>query len=257
MNKEKKNGEDRSLEKGKRPDMSVGGEDLLGGVELTLEDGDVESAESAGTGSQGMEEDIIELTEMVEEVSPAEGAGGVPLQMGGTDVVELEPRALQEEDEIIELVDAAEEEPEPEGEEENKELQDLVAEQPSEEEEQLAEMADFSVVEEEPEDEIVEDEDEGAIPEGGPSIPGADETVEDVGLALEADESPLVYGTPIEEVVEEMPEADPVRGLSEEKIEEIITHVAREAVEKKADQILLKVAEAAIQKEIEKIKKLL
>jgi len=237
--------------------MSGDREDLLEGAELTLEDADMELVEPVETGSQELDEHIIELTEMVEEGSVKEGAGGVPLQMGDTEAVELEPESLQEEDEIIELVDAVEQEPEPKDEEEIEELRDLVAEQPSEEEEELSEMADFSVAEEEPEDEILEDEDEGAIPEGGPSIPRADETVEDVGLALEADESPLVYGTPVEEVVEEVPEAGPLQGLSEEKIEEIITRVAREAVEKKADQILLKVAEAAIQKEIEKIKKLL
>ena len=45
--------------------------------------------------------------------------------------------------------------------------------------------------------------------------------------------------------------------LSDERIEEVITRVAKEAIEKKADRILLEVAEAAIAKEIEKIKQAL
>ncbi len=48
-----------------------------------------------------------------------------------------------------------------------------------------------------------------------------------------------------------------LKGLTDERIEAVITRVAKEAIEKKADRILLEVAEAAIAKEIEKIKQVL
>jgi hypothetical protein len=80
------------------------------------------------------------------------------------------------------------------------------------------------------------------------------EVVDDTGMvaptAVTSDEGP--GETAVSDIEKEVRER-----LSDEKMEAIITSVVKEAIEEKVDRILLDVAEAAIAKEIEKIKKAL
>jgi hypothetical protein len=194
------------------------------------------------------DEEILELTDAVVE-KPVEAAGGS---------VEQEP---SEDEQALELTDAVMEEP--------IEIDRFPA---SEEAERIV------LKEEAAAGEPIELE----LPEEGLSVFGADELSQDVGRPFETPEStaqaPFVEepmletpdtGVPVmeeplmgEPAVVEKAETGPagtesVTGLSEEKVEEIITRVVTDILERKADKILLEVAEAAIQKEIEKIKSLL
>ena len=166
-------------------------------------------------------EEVIELTDPIRATAGSEA---------DDESLSLETEALvqEEEAEIIELVDSVEHEL---SDDEIIELEDMV-------------------------EEVELDESVGIeMPTDGPSIPGADEVVEDLDFSVEPEES-VAEEMPIEDV-ETAPDIAALEGFSEERIEEIVTRVVTEVIEKKADRILVEVAEAAVQKEIEKIKKLL
>lgn len=191
--------------------------------------------------------DVIELTDVIEEPSGEEAADYAGLHSESDEAASVDADAMDEED-IIELVDEAVDEPES-GNEEVIELSDVV------EEEDL-----------QPE--------EGALSEW--SSPGlgtgdfAEESLEqDVSMEIDATAPP---GIPMDEELsddigqaQDLQESEPDRALestilervSDEQIEAIMTRVVERIIEKKADRVLLEVAEAAIAKEIEKIKQAL
>jgi len=190
-------------------------------------------------------DDVIELTDVMEEPSGAEAADQASLDSGSDEAASLHADAVNEED-IIELVDEAVEEPES-ADEEVIELSDVA------EEEDLG-----------PE--------EGALPQW--SSPGlGSEAFAEQGLQEEVGAERDVthtHGIPMdEEPPEDMEQAQDLQEsdgalestvlerVSEEQIEEIITRVVEKVIEKKADRILLEVAESAIAKEIDKIKQAL
>ena len=262
---------------------------------VLAENDDLVSADDLGDSYDvnGDEDDIIELTDMVEP-SPGEDAR---LDDGAGDSSSLNTQAMEEE--IIELVDAVKDAPE--AEEEVLELTDAVVDD-SEVEEEVLELTDAVV-----------DDTFGfeampmvAAPGDGESYKGlvdeedsAPDLGDDTGISMEEDvadmqvveETEAISEQPVEtadmaiekeqsetddafEEAEMVPKAaesydDPVetadsdleeairKKFSDEKIEAVITRVVQDTIEEKAGRILLEVAEAAIAKEIEKIKKAL
>lgn len=214
-------------------------------------DGKNREAQTAGGNGVPREtqdpDDVIELTDVIEEPSGEEAADYAGLHSESDEAASVDADAMDEED-IIELVDEAVDEPES-GNEEVIELSDVV------EEEDL-----------QPE--------EGALSEW--SSPGlgtgdfAEESLEqDVSMEIDATAPP---GIPMDEELsddigqaQDLQESEPDRALestilervSDEQIEAIMTRVVERIIEKKADRVLLEVAEAAIAKEIEKIKQAL
>ena len=89
---------------------------------------------------------------------------------------------------------------------------------------------------------VAEDQDLRAEEDLPETALGAEETVLSATASLSTDK---------------MLESAILEGLSEERIEAVLTRVVKETIEKKADRIILEVAEAAIAKEIEKIKQAL
>jgi len=175
-----------------------------------------------------------------------------------------EPQETDEIEDVIELEDVVEE---PFGEEDIIELVDEAVDEPGFQDEDVIELND-----------VVEEEDvqldEGASSEWSSPGPGAgesheDSVVEDVGMEMPAAEplSATLGEQPAEDTAraQELRESVPDRALestilervSDEQIEAIMTRVAERIMEKKADRVLLEVAEAAIAKEIEKIKQAL
>lgn len=214
-----------------------------------------------------------------------EGSGNEP---GSSEDLFLETEA--EGEEVIELVDAVTEESEGQ---DVLELTDRVEDQGSQaEEEDLLEFSGAELAPDEPDEDGLAEDVGMEITEERPEMPVAEEPVDDLEIsqdlrdaAVEGDEIPEDLGgfgeSDVEEDAGELVEPSvsyPEQGLvseagaqpadkalepailerlSDERIEEIVTRVAREAVEKKADRILLEVAEAAIAKEIERIKQAL
>jgi hypothetical protein len=192
-------------------------------------------------------EDVIELEDVVEEPFGEEDPDQAGLHSESDEAASLPAGALDEED-IIELVDEA-------------------VDEPGSEDEEVIELND-----------VIEEEDlqleEGSSSEWSSPGPGAgesheDSVVEDVGMEIPAAE-PLgatLGEQPAEDTVKarDLQESDLDRALestilervSDEQIEAIMTRVAERIMEKKADRVLLEVAEAAIAKEIEKIKQAL
>jgi hypothetical protein len=215
-----------------------------------------------------------------------EGSGNEP---GSSEDLFLETEA-EGEDEVIELVDAVTEESKGQ---DVLELTDRVEDQGSQaEEEDLLEFSGAELAPDEPDEDGLAEDVGMEITEERPEMPVAEEPVDDLEIsqdlrdaAVEGDEIPEDLGgfgeSDVEEDAGELVEPSvsyPEQGLvseaeaqpadkalepailerlSDERIEEIVTRVAREAVEKKADRILLEVAEAAIAKEIERIKQAL
>jgi len=196
--------------------------------------------------TQGLD-DVIELTDVIEEPSGEEAADYAGLDSESYKAASLDAEALDEED-IIELVDEAVDEPESVDEE-------------------IIELSDVA------EEEDLQPE-EGALSEW--SSPGlstgnfAEESLkEDVGTEIDAtpppgipmDEKPSDDMVPAQDLQESEPdgalESTIFERISDEQIEAIITRVVERVIEKKADRVLLEVAESAIAKEIEKIKQAL
>ena len=202
--------------------------------------------------SEEGEEDLIDLIEMVDEVPQDDRAQDIPLEtLGGEPEeplsLELETPA---EEEILDLVDEVQAEPES-----TDEIIDLAG--------------------------VVEDQDQGAQDEATLGYSDADfdlEASEDESrlsedLGIKMPEAPLDVFV-AEEPTEPSPVQEPMLGealqptdetlasivaerLSDERIEEILTRVAKETMEKKAERVLLEAAQEAIAKGIEKLKQAL
>jgi hypothetical protein len=192
-------------------------------------------------------EDVIELTDVIEEPSGEEAADYAGLHSESDEAASLDANAVDEED-IIELVDEAVDDPDS-GDEEVIELSDVV-----EEEDLQPEQGPLS---------------EWSSPGPGTGDFPEESLEEEVGVEIDATAPP---GIPMDEKpsddmgqAQDLQESEPDRALeatilarvSDEQIEAIITRVVEKIIEKKADQVLLEVAESAIAKEIEKIKQAL
>lgn len=258
------------LGKDQEPDELIDGGDFM-----LAEDDDLQLADGLGDPSDmNGDDDIIELTDVVEELTDEVG-------VDEADSISLDSVALEEE-EIIELVDVATDNTEME--EEVLELTDLVEDDTVE---PTAMPIDVASADDEahkgPVDGGLYDQDQShdtemwmdqevadmqdvnekeAIIEPSVETPDivmgeeqseAYETVEEGELVVEADESHEIPAQAVDSDGEKMIG----ERLSDEKIEAIITRVVKDTIEAKADRILLEVAEAAIAKEIEKIKKAL
>lgn len=201
------------------------------------------------------DEDPIELTDVVEESSSEPQIGDTAVEGGAEEIIEPEGEQGPEEEEPIDLTDEVV--PEVDSAQEQEEVVELG---------NLAEEVGFE------EDSLIDDL--GLeISEEGPEIP-AEEGPADEDLATpEEDEESLL------DMVEPQPEAvdqselgfeeavpEPVGGaleqavlekLSDEKLEEIVTRIAKQTIEGKVERILLEAAEAAIAKEIDRLKQAL
>ncbi|MCK4729442.1 MAG: hypothetical protein KAT27_10995 [Desulfobacterales bacterium] len=201
------------------------------------------------------DEDLIELTDVVEESSSEPETGDTAVEGEAEEIVEPEGEQGPEEEEPIDLTDEVV--PEVDSAQEQEEVVELG---------DLAEEVGFE------EDSLIDDL--GLeISEEGPEIP-AEEGPADEDLATpEEDEESLL------DIVEPQPEAvdqselgleegvpEPAGGaleqavlekLSDEKLEEIVTRIAKQTIEGKVERILLEAAEAAIAKEIERLKQAL
>jgi len=192
-------------------------------------------------------DDVIELTDVIQEPFGEEAADYAGLHSESDEAASLDADALDEED-IIELVDEAVDEPES-GDEEVIELSDVV-----EEEDLQPEKGASS---------------EWSSPGLGTGDFAEQSLEEDVGMEMDATPSP---GMPMDEKpsydmgqAQDLQESESDRPLkstilervSDEQIEAMMTRVIERIVEKKADRVLLEVAEAAIAREIEKIKQAL
>lgn len=192
-------------------------------------------------------EDVIELEDVVEEPFGEKDPDQAGLQSESDEAASLAAGALEEED-IIELVDEA-------------------VDEPGSQDDDVIEL-----------NEVVEEEDlqldEGASSEWSSPGPGGGESHED--SVLEDVDMEMPGAEPIGATLGEKPAEDTARAqdlqgfdpdsvlestiiekVSDEQIEAIISRVAERIMEKKADRVLLEVAEAAIAKEIEKIKQAL
>ncbi len=242
-----------------------------------------EDVRNAGSEEEPVEgEEIIDLTEVADEESA--GAQELSLFDEDDDAISLDMAALEEEDEIVELVDVAEAESEESEEEEPLDLSGLMEEEFEEEsagdesepvifeegagqetsatdagletEEASIDTGDLSDTENELSESLALEEDVVTAPLEG--VETVDEQTEMSGGDLpEETDIPARQAESLRSDDQEGLEA--VRSavterLSDEKLESMVTQVVREAIEEKADRILLEVAETAIRKEIEKIK---
>jgi hypothetical protein len=248
-------------------------QDVLDLLDATLEE-DEDSLGKYGTGvtpgSGKGEEDLIDLIEVVEEPSEEEPAVDMAVEGEPEDLLSLELEAPDDEDildlvedvrdapglgdeEVLELVDEAEDE----ADEGVIELTDVAAGQDAGLAEEVAlEFSDVDLELEEPDEDRLPEDLGVEIAEEPLGVPLAGETA----LQKEPSAPAPEYATPSEAAAQpsqQALESMVAARLSDEKIEEIITRVAKEAMEKKADRILLEVAEAAIAKEIERLKKAL
>lgn len=230
---------------------------------------DAENRGDRASRDVGMEEEPLDGGDVIDLTEAAEADFGDSKTEGilddGDDVISLDEAAL-EEDDIVELVDVAEEEL-GETEEEPLDLSDLVEEElsegdgddPSSPSESVFSDDDsgdteFAVdVSDDLGDTSVDMSELSGDPDDSPVTLDLEEDV--MESSLELDLSPDQSGETMKETASD--EALVAERLSDEKLEAIVTRVVKETVEEKAGQILLEVAEAAIAKEIEKIKKTL
>lgn len=241
--------------------------DLVDEISLDDEAGEDTGRREDELGLEEAEEEIIDLADLVEE--PSEGPRtedtGLDLSLKEGEGPSLELEAPEEED-FIDLVDEVKDEAQSED-EEFIELTDVLEEgRPEVEEEGISELSgvDFGGVDfdkdtlieqvglEMPEDVIDAAFAEESVGESEVSF-GREET------SVDAVEVPAAQGVEatLESMVDEELEPRLLEGVSDERIEAIITRLASKKIEEKADRILLKVAEAAIAKEIEKLKQAL
>lgn len=255
-------------------------EEIIDLVDEVFSDDDSSAPEQAAEVDltpQDEEEEPIALTDLVED-SPSEPQADETAVEGEVeeDLLGLDEKQGVEEEEPIELTD----ELAPEGDSAQDqegilELTDLVEEPvPGTEESGVTELSEAETGMPEPDDDSLTDTLGLDMSEESPEpLPG--EVSEDEGMAAapEGDEEALL------EAVEPQPEAEapaepgpeegvpePVGGaleqavlerLSDEKLEEIVTNIARQAIDEKVERILLEAAEAAIGREIERLKQAL
>ncbi len=197
-------------------------------------------------------EEVIDLTEMVEKPSEGRKDDNPISDDGEKDAISLDTTALEEE-EIVELVDA-------EGKDEES-GQEIFMEAVGHEKD--LESSKTSVFEDDKEDlGISLDFEDGASGEGLIPTDFEGDLEPDIE-ALSGGEIPQghdVYSKDDEQqvipsqVASEAVDTDVLEGLSDEKLEAIVTRVVKKIIEEKAERILLEVAEAAVAKEVKKIK---
>lgn len=200
-------GEDSSLQQANEMEEII---DLVDAVSADDEQRHAMGTPMHETGLREEPEDVIDLTDVVEEPSKDETSDDAASKGQPDEVLSLEEEVLEDEG-VIELVDEV-------GEPELESLHPV-------------ELTD-----------VAEDQDLGAEEDLPETTLGAEERVLSETASLSTDK---------------MLESAILEGLSEERIEAVITRVVKETIEKKADRIILEVAEAAIAKEIEKIKQAL
>jgi pilus assembly protein FimV len=278
MNTDEKGTNDRASAGDTSSGQSSDTEEIIDLVDEVPQDDDSSELEQAPEVESQTEEDdeeLIELTDVVEESPSEPQIGDTALEGGAEEIVEAEVEQGPEEEEPIDLtgevlpeVDSAQEQ------EEIVELGDLTEEPGLDAEEaELAELSGAETSTPEPEEDSLIDDLGLEMSEEGPEIP-VEEGPADEDLATpEEDEESLL------DTVESQPEAEdqsklgsaedvpePVGGaleqaalekLSDEKLEEIVTRIAKQTIEGKVERILLEAAEAAIAKEIGRLKQAL
>jgi len=161
------------------------------------------------TGPAGPEEDLVDAGELFLEQDKGTASGSDEGVIELTDVVETSGQAVEPESESAEIA--------------------------SPEEEEILELVD--AVDGEPQEEIVELTD---MVSEGPGDQAGDHVDESPELPSDSGEEP-----------------DVMAGISDEKLEAMVTKAVKQIIGEKAERILLEVAEAAVAKEIDKIKKAL
>jgi hypothetical protein len=244
-------------------------EEIIDLVDEVLPDDDssqLEQAPEVEFGTEVDDEDLIELTDVVEEDLSETKIGDATLEGEEEEIIELV-------DEVVPEVDSGQEQ------EESVEL-DEMAEGPgsgaektgspelSETEIRELSEAQISISESDEDSEIDTLGIENA--EGGPETP-VDEVPEDEDLDIpEEAEQPLVDSVETQPEAEDWSElgldkgaSEPVdralgqavlEKLSDEKLEEIITRTVKQTIDQKVERILLEAAESAIAKEMERLK---
>ena len=174
------------------------------------------------------DEDLIELTDVVEESFSETKIGETALEGGAEEIIETVDKQGSEHEEPIELVDEIVPEVDFGQDEEPIELVDEVVPEVgfAQEEEEIVEL-----------DDLAEGLSSGAEKTGSPELSEAEISTP------EPDEDSLI---------DTLPER-----LSDEKLEEIITRIVKQTIEEKVERILLEAAESAIAGEIERLKQAL
>ncbi len=200
-------------------------------------------------------EEVIDLTEMVEKPSEGRKDDNTISDDGKKEAISLDTTALEEE-EIVELVDA--------GEKDEKSGPDIFVEEVSPEKD--LERSETPVFKDDKEDMGISVDFEDGDSEGGLIPTDFEGDLEPDMEALDGSEIPQgqdVYSKDDEQqvmpsqVTSEAMDTAVLEGLSDEKLEAIVTRVVKQTIEEKAERILLEVAEAAVAKEVEKIKQAL
>ncbi|MBW2037049.1 MAG: hypothetical protein JRI41_06165 [Deltaproteobacteria bacterium] len=190
-------------------------------------------------GSEEAEEEIIELTDVIEEPGQESASSDV------SGVIEDRESVSAEDEEIIDLLD------EVKGEDVSKEEEPIEVTDVAEEE-----LLDLEVPDEESKEDIlleglgIEMEEEGAEA-------AAEETEQQASPIAEEFKEQQPSAPPVAEVADEKLESAVRERLSDEKIEAVIRQIVQEKIEKKVDRILLEAAETAISSEIERLKQAL
>jgi hypothetical protein len=254
MTDARKNQEELTLaEEGGSTMPPVGG-DFMEDDELSLEEIDLDFSDDVLSELDNEDnDDVIELTEMVEEPASDDGVDDIVLETQEASPSAETADLVKEEEEIIELVEAVEDESPID--EAVFEPDDLAVEEPPEPD--LSDLTSASGTSEEIGKAAVADELELEMPEDGPSIPGVGDESPELDLAFDQDETTEDETAVPQQAADGPGDMDALQGVSREKIEEIIAGVVKDVIDEKADKILLEVAEAAIQREIEKIKNML
>ena len=257
--------------------------DLVDEVPPDDDSSEPEQAPEVKSETEQGDEELMDLTGVVEESSSEPETGDTALEGGAEEIVEPEGDQGSEEEEPIELadevvpeVDSAQEQEEVAGEAELAELSEAETSIPELEEDGLIDDLGLEISEEGPEilaEEGPADEDLGTPEEDEESVldivepqPEAEDLPE-----LESEEPSVEQEPePSVELAQEAPPSEgvpePVGGaleqavlekLSDEKLEEIVTRIAKQTIEGKVERILLEAAEAAIAKEIDRLKQAL
>jgi hypothetical protein len=257
----------KTKEKGKNDRASAG--DASGGQALEMEeiidlvdevpsDDDTSQAEQAQeieSKTEGDDEELIELMDVVEERSSEPQIGDTALEGGAEEILEAEGEQRPEEEEPIDLADEVVPEVDPAQEQEEVVEQGDLAEEAGFEEDSLIDDLGLEMSEEGPgkpleeglvaEDLATPEEDEESLLDMVEPEPEAEDQPE---LGLE-EGVPEPAGGALEQPV--------LENLSDEKLEEIVTRIAKQTIEGKVERILLEAAEAAIAKEIDRLKQAL
>lgn len=229
----------------------------------------LEQAQEIESETEVYDEDLIELTDVIEESFSETKIGETALEGGAEEIPEAVEKQGPEDEDLIELideivpgVDLTQEDEEP------IELVDEVVpgvdltqdEEPIELVDEVVPEVDFTQEDEEPielVDEVVPEVDSAQEEE---EIVAPDDLAEGLGSGAEKTKSPELSEA---EISTPEPNEDSLidttlpEKLSDEKLEEIITRIVKQTIEEKVERILLEAAESAIAGEIERLKQAL